>query len=590
MTEHVVDTAGTQAVQPPTPQPGPWQRLRHPPFTVKNLLSDLLAITSVLGLAWKFDLITPYLYLFLAAYALMTGYWFWRFRRVEGKDQVRLVRALARNGRRLVAVLYALVGLYTLLRFHQAAERAAIAIGWGVLGWLIIRPLITEGARTEKLMMRSFTIGSSILVAWTIASLAYDPLSFWISPRQNRAPNPTVYEEREQLRQAEAPDVTIAVALSGGGYRAAAIHTGVLKALEAHRIPIHYLSTVSGGSIIGAYYAMGHTPQEFAELLSRKKPGLPNDLFHLWNLLGALVVPGRSDSDTYARHLAHLYFGDARLNQIKTPTLLVNVTDYVSGEREVFSSDPASGTADVRLADAVAASGAFPGAFEPKQVGDRHYMDGGVVENLGLEGLRQFLLSDSTPAKPDILIVSDASKGDKDPDPGEKRFRFQLLKDASSASYQALHLHLYRIYTDTSYHPEDERSLVQPYFQHHSHIYGIVGKHDDHLFVFVLNGTSQAERRYMERRGEEAAAKGLPPEDGSVINGHTAETVANIATLSELTRTQVIQGVWVGETIATKYADAIRCTLQHLRRARLEKKMIDPEKVRTDCGTDTLQP
>jgi hypothetical protein len=373
MTEPVVHAAGTQAVPPPTPQPGPWQRLRHPPFTVKNLLSDRLAITSVLRLAWKFDLITPYLYLFLAVYALMTGYWFWRFRRVAGKEQVRLVRELARNGRRLVAVLYALTGLYTFLRFHPAAERAAIAIGWGMLGWLIIRPLITEGVRTEQLMMQSFTIGSSVLVAWTIASLAYDPVSFWISPLQNRAQNPTAYEEREQRRQAEAPKVTIAVGLSGGGYRAAAIHAGVLEALEAHRIPIHYLSTVSGGSIVGSYYAMGYTPQDFAELLSRKKPGLPNDLFHLGNLLGALVVPGRSDSDTYARHFAHLYFGDTRLNQIKTPTLLINVTDYVSGEREVFSSDPSSGTEDVRPTDAVAASGAFPGAFEPQKVGDRHY-------------------------------------------------------------------------------------------------------------------------------------------------------------------------------------------------------------------------
>lgn len=217
-------------------------------------------------------------------------------------------------------------------------------------------------------------------------------------------------------------------------------------------------------------------------------------------------------------------------------------------------------------------------------------MDGGVVENLGLEGLRKFLLSNSRRAKPDILIISDASKGDKDPDPGEKQFRFQLLKEASSASYQALHLHLYRIYTDTSYHPEEERSLVQPYFQHHSHIYGIVGTHDDHLFVFVLNGTSQAERRHMERRGEEAAAGGSRSEGIVPIDAHTAETVANFGTLTELTRTQVAQGVWVGKTIANKYAEAIGCTLGRLRRTKQENKPVDPEKVRADCGTDPLQP
>ncbi|WP_299318407.1 patatin-like phospholipase family protein [uncultured Porphyromonas sp.] len=50
----------------------------------------------------------------------------------------------------------------------------------------------------------------------------------------------------------------VGVALSGGGYRAAAYHIGTLRAL--HRLglldKVDVLSSVSGGSITAAYYAL----------------------------------------------------------------------------------------------------------------------------------------------------------------------------------------------------------------------------------------------------------------------------------------------------------------------------------------------
>ena len=53
------------------------------------------------------------------------------------------------------------------------------------------------------------------------------------------------------------PDVRVGIALSGGGYRAALMHAGVLHALEEMHVHPTHLSTVSGGSIIGAFYAHG---------------------------------------------------------------------------------------------------------------------------------------------------------------------------------------------------------------------------------------------------------------------------------------------------------------------------------------------
>jgi NTE family protein len=50
----------------------------------------------------------------------------------------------------------------------------------------------------------------------------------------------------------------IALALSGGGYRVAAYHVGTLRALNRLKIldKVDVISSVSGGSIVAAYYVL----------------------------------------------------------------------------------------------------------------------------------------------------------------------------------------------------------------------------------------------------------------------------------------------------------------------------------------------
>ncbi len=57
----------------------------------------------------------------------------------------------------------------------------------------------------------------------------------------------------------------VGVVLSGGGARGMA-HIGVLKALEEHKIPIDYITGTSAGSLIGAFYAAGFTPDQMAQI------------------------------------------------------------------------------------------------------------------------------------------------------------------------------------------------------------------------------------------------------------------------------------------------------------------------------------
>ena len=55
--------------------------------------------------------------------------------------------------------------------------------------------------------------------------------------------------------------MSLGLALSGGGAKAA-VHIGVLKALEDENIKIDYISGTSSGSIIASLYACGYKPKE----------------------------------------------------------------------------------------------------------------------------------------------------------------------------------------------------------------------------------------------------------------------------------------------------------------------------------------
>lgn len=63
---------------------------------------------------------------------------------------------------------------------------------------------------------------------------------------------------------------TVGLVLSGGGAKGIA-HVGFIKALEEHNIPIDYVTGTSMGSIVGALYAMGYTPDEMMEILSSQE-------------------------------------------------------------------------------------------------------------------------------------------------------------------------------------------------------------------------------------------------------------------------------------------------------------------------------
>lgn len=85
----------------------------------------------------------------------------------------------------------------------------------------------------------------------------------------------------------------IGVALSGGGYRAAAYHIGTLRALDKLGIlkDVDVISSVSGGSILAAYYALHKDNYEEFEagFIKRLQKGVVNSSFR-YGILVLIVI------------------------------------------------------------------------------------------------------------------------------------------------------------------------------------------------------------------------------------------------------------------------------------------------------------
>jgi NTE family protein len=185
----------------------------------------------------------------------------------------------------------------------------------------------------------------------------------------------------------EAPssydDTVIAVAFSGGGTRAAAFSYGVLQGFDETHVQaraaslldrIDFVSGVSGGSVLAAYYglkkrqALVDFKQRF--LLANAEEGLQMDL-GLLNIARGLQG-GVNDSSAFPRWLdAHLFnratFKD--LLQQQRPEVWINASDIYNRTTFIFTPVTfgalCSDLSDYPISMAVAASAAVPVIFAP---------------------------------------------------------------------------------------------------------------------------------------------------------------------------------------------------------------------------------
>jgi NTE family protein len=171
----------------------------------------------------------------------------------------------------------------------------------------------------------------------------------------------------EWLRRAtkrEKHPLRLGLALGGGAVRGAA-HVGVLSVLEREGIRPDVVAGVSAGAIVGAGIAAGLSSAEMLEAFRHASwlqiavPAWRSKLSMLdYSPLGALIEKVASATD----------FADLQL-----PFAAVSC-DLLTGGRVVIDSGS--------LRQAIVASSAVPGIFEPLRRGGEMLVDGGLVDNV----------------------------------------------------------------------------------------------------------------------------------------------------------------------------------------------------------------
>ena len=212
------------------------------------------------------------------------------------------------------------------------------------------------------------------------------------------------------------------IALSGGGYRAMLFHLGFLWRLRDAGIlgAIDRVGSVSGGSIVAGLLAMRWNEIDWQDEGQSFRDKVADPILTMsqqsidW-VAGAMGrIPGLNGA-WVRRAYDRVLFGGTKLTDLPTsPRFIFNATSLHSGrlvriERHRIADYRVGhwDTAGVRLADAVAASSAFPPVLSPVTLslaGRRftpfpdaihkhnppkklYLTDGGVYDNLGIESV-----------------------------------------------------------------------------------------------------------------------------------------------------------------------------------------------------------
>lgn len=336
------------------------------------------------------------------------------------------------------------------------------------------------GCGFQRLLCAGRIIAFAALTAGC-AQIHNDPINIPLAG----GPQQVAAEVNANAQPALVDDTIVAVTFSGGGTRAAAFSYGVLQGFDETRTTVDgrsqslldqldFVSGVSGGSVLAAYYGLRKRAAlaDFKErfLLANGEESLQTAMTFL-NLAKGLNG-GINDTTAFPHWLdAHLYNGATfkDLNTGARPLVWINAADIYNRTAFIFADVTfralCSNLADYPVSLAVAASAAVPVVFAPVVIqnypggcpaalppwverarhddtaaplirsyadaleryrqGELKYvklLDGGIVDNYGLAGFTISLLATNAPYGPLspreavklrrlLFIVVDAGRG-----------------------------------------------------------------------------------------------------------------------------------------------------------------------------------
>ena len=264
--------------------------------------------------------------------------------------------------------------------------------------------------------------------------------------------NSTNTEEEVLTTKKKRP--LIGLALGGGGARGAA-HVGVMKVLLEEGIPIDMIAGTSIGSVVGGLYAAGYSIDDLAikfddsELMKNfMTVGLGvriavAPILFMPRLVGYHPYDGLYRGVKFRNYANKLAGQNTEISKLSIPFAAV-VTDLVDGNSHRLTAGD--------LGTALQASTAVPGLRKPVQIGDHLYCDGGLINNLPVNHVREM--------GADFIIAVNI-------DEHLREVPLKTFRKAGSVSKQALKIQLYNIdkkaneIADITIHPNtDGISLI----------------------------------------------------------------------------------------------------------------------------------
>lgn len=168
-----------------------------------------------------------------------------------------------------------------------------------------------------------------------------------------------------------AKPAKIAVVLGAGASKGFA-HIGVLKILELNKIPVHMVVGTSVGSFVGSLYAYGYNSYELQTIAF----ALQKDDIADYIIPDNGFIKGEKLENFVNNKVKY-----TTIDKLKIPFYAV-ATDIRTGEEMVFGRG--------NTGKAVRASCSIPGIFQPAVIGNKNYVDGGVVSPLASEVARRY--------------------------------------------------------------------------------------------------------------------------------------------------------------------------------------------------------
>ena len=233
--------------------------------------------------------------------------------------------------------------------------------------------------------------------------------------------SPVLLAEEPETNEPQKTRPKVGLVFSGGGAKGLA-HIGVLQVIEEAGIPVDYVVGTSIGSIIGGIYALGYSAADMDSLVRAQDWNLlirdqvsRRDISYtdkedrdrymftlpfmnraglveqtqaggtprrggglLRNMPGA-VVEGQNLDQLFTK-LSVGYQDDVDFNKLPIPFSCVAV-DLNTKEEVVWHSGS--------IVTAIRSSMSIPAYFSPVKVGDRYLVDGGMVNNMPVDVVRE---------------------------------------------------------------------------------------------------------------------------------------------------------------------------------------------------------